>query len=212
MQASYDGFVPAPARRQIGGGFTLIELIMVMSLIAIMLYIIAPSLTGFTKSRRTNDTATLLLALANYGRTHAMSEGRNYRLVFDLEHRQFQLESQDGATYSPVDNDFGLLHDLPDGVDVDVQIQPQLDTLPEFGQDAQGNGSTPDGGTASLSSAQTEQPPVARDGMYIEFRSSGRTDQSVIQVLNTAGGSGGYILRCPSETEGFEIVSPSGAK
>jgi len=183
----------------------LMELIMVMFIMTLFLWMVAPSFTGFTKSRKTSDVATLMQSLTNYGRTHAMSEGRNYRLVFDFEHRLVQLVAQDGDSYTPPNNDFGLLYTLPDGVDVTLKVEPQVETLPQFGQAADTGGSG-----LNMSGAQTLQNSDERDGDYIEFRSSGRTDPAVIEVINSAGGGNSFYVVCQSETEGFQIVNSIG--
>ena len=175
---------------------------MVMFIMTLCLYLVAPSLSGFTKNRKTSDVATLMQSLTNYGRTHAMSEGRNFRLMFDLEHRQFQLQAQDADGYSPVGNDFGLLYDLPDGVDLTLKIDPQVETLPQFGQGADTGGSG-----LNMSGVQTVQNSQEREGDYIEFRSGGRTDPAIIEVMNTGGSGASYFVVCQSETEGFQIVN-----
>jgi prepilin-type N-terminal cleavage/methylation domain-containing protein len=108
-------------------GFTLIELVLVMSIIALMAAIIAPSLRQFSMGRRTKDSAALVVGLAEYARTAAMSEGRTYRLNFDPVQRQVWLTAQDGATFSPPSNEYGERYSLADGVNMSVDLTHQQD-------------------------------------------------------------------------------------
>lgn len=58
-----------------GGGFTLIELIFVMVLLAIGAAMVAPAMASFYRGRLLNSEARRLLTLANYGQSRAVAEG-----------------------------------------------------------------------------------------------------------------------------------------
>jgi len=67
-------------------GFTLIEMILVMALLAIVLAISAPSLSRFFKSRGLESEARRFLALTRHAQSRAVSEG--VPMVLWLETRQ----------------------------------------------------------------------------------------------------------------------------
>ncbi len=58
-----------------GVGFTLIELIFVMVLLAIGAAMVAPAMASFYRGRLLNSEARRLLTLANYGQSRAIAEG-----------------------------------------------------------------------------------------------------------------------------------------
>jgi type II secretion system protein H len=65
-----------PARCRLGGrGFTLIELIFVMVLLAIGAAMVAPSMASFYRGRLLSSEAKRLLALVHYGQSRAIAEG-----------------------------------------------------------------------------------------------------------------------------------------
>ena len=57
------------------GGFTLIELILVMAVLAIVLAIIAPSLGNFFRGRTLDSEARRFVSLTRYAESRAVSEG-----------------------------------------------------------------------------------------------------------------------------------------
>jgi type II secretion system protein H len=108
-------------------GFTLIELILVMAILVFVVAMIAPSLRGFGVGRRKSDMATLLVGVANYARTQAVTEGRAYRLNFDAQNPGFQLTVQEGATFKAIGNDYGNKVMLVDGIQLRTDIAAQPD-------------------------------------------------------------------------------------
>lgn len=108
--------------------FTLIELILVMSIIVLIAGMVAPSLNGFTAGRRVRYSATQLVSLANYARTQSISEARAYRLNFDLSAEKYWLTADDGTgTFAALPGDLGEQHTAPDGVKITMDIAKQPD-------------------------------------------------------------------------------------
>ena len=85
--------------RELGdGGFTLVELILVMSLLLIVLAVAAPSLAPFFKGRGLDSEARRFVTLARYGQSRAVSEGMPVILWIDAQQRRYGLQQESGTT------------------------------------------------------------------------------------------------------------------
>jgi type II secretion system protein H len=119
--------------RSIHSGFTLLELVLVMLVIAIAAAMVAPSLRGSVNGRRLGDAGTQLVSLAQYARTQAVTQGHSYRLNLDLSAKTYWLTSREYDTFQNLSNDFGRVITAPDGVTLESDLQPQDDgTYIEF--------------------------------------------------------------------------------
>ena len=78
-------------------GFTLLELILVLVIVATMMTVVAPSLQRFYASRVVEDAAGHFLALCLRARSLAIDEARVYRLHADLQEREYWLTREDGG-------------------------------------------------------------------------------------------------------------------
>ncbi|MEX2673647.1 MAG: GspH/FimT family pseudopilin [Phycisphaeraceae bacterium] len=107
-------------------GFSLLEMVAVLMVIAVALAVAAPSLSGFAEGRRTTDTARSLTALAGWARSQAVSEGRMYRLHVDVDARQYFVTAETGGTFEPVESTLGQPVDLPDRVTVTWEEPEQV--------------------------------------------------------------------------------------
>lgn len=96
-----------------GRGFTLLELILVMVILSTLLAMAAPSLRGFFASRQTHDTAAQILALTQFARSQAISEGIVYRLNFDTLERAYWLTAQEAGVFEALETEFGQVFTLP---------------------------------------------------------------------------------------------------
>jgi len=114
-------------RRGSGGGFTLLELVLVMLIVCTLLAIAAPSLRGFFASRETKDAAAQIIALTNLAQTQAISQGRVYRLNLDPEEGTYWLTVQEEGVFCDLNNEFGRLFSLPNEtiVKLDMEAAPQ---------------------------------------------------------------------------------------
>ena len=77
-------------------GFTLVELILVMGLLAIVAALSAPLLSNSLRQRNLDDEATRLLALTEYARDEAASQGIPMVLTFDERSRMLVVEPKTG--------------------------------------------------------------------------------------------------------------------
>jgi prepilin-type N-terminal cleavage/methylation domain-containing protein len=191
-------------------GFTLIELIAVMLILAISAALVAPSLMNFGVGRSNNNTATTMLGMAQYARAQAESEGRTYRLNFDPQAGTFWLTAQDdnGAYVAP-GNDFGQRCQIPDGAKMDVQINPQANVQMNIPSTIQQNPVQlpPAVQDPTVSQANTLMQNQRPDGnAYVEFQPSGRTDTALVKLTDRLGGV--IEVSCASATETFRILQP----
>src|SRR5689334_20103522 len=84
---------PRATRR---AGFTLIEMVLVMTLLVVMLAYIAPSLSRFFRGRNLNSEARRILALTRYGQSRAVSEGIPMMLWVNAKAGTYGLRAQTG--------------------------------------------------------------------------------------------------------------------
>ena len=82
--------------------FTLIELILVMTILAIAVSFTAPALANFFRGRSLDYEARRLLALTRQGQTRAVSEGLPMELWFDTSQSAYGLEAE--PSYEAVDS------------------------------------------------------------------------------------------------------------
>ena len=108
-------------QQNIKGGFTLLELILVMVILSTVLAMAAPSLRGFFGSRKTHDTASQILSLTQFARSQAISEGIIYRLNFDTRERTYWLTAQKSGTFEMLDTEFGQIFTLPTDIALELK-------------------------------------------------------------------------------------------
>jgi prepilin-type N-terminal cleavage/methylation domain-containing protein len=102
-------------------GFTLLELILVMLILSTVLAMAAPSLRGFFGSRKTHDEAAQILALTQFARSQAISEGIIYRLNFDTQERTYWLTAQQSGAYEKLKTEFGQVFTIPNDIVVELK-------------------------------------------------------------------------------------------
>ncbi len=109
---------PRPRRR----GYTLLELLVVLALIALLGTIVVPTLTGQsgnTKVKAAADDATGDIAQA---RAHALDEGRSYRLAVSQDGTKLRVAPDDPAALDATGDDqpkpYVTVKDLPDRVTI----------------------------------------------------------------------------------------------
>jgi len=86
---------------QRAGAFTLIELILVMTILAIAVSITAPALANFFRGRTLDSEGRRLLGLTHQGQSRAVSEGVPMELWIDSAHNAYGLEAE--PSYEPSD-------------------------------------------------------------------------------------------------------------
>ncbi len=113
---------------------TLLELILVMMILSTVLAMAAPSLRGFFISRRGDDAAAQILAMTQYARSQAVSEGIIYRLNFDVQERTYWLTAQKAGTYETLKTEFGRTFTISKDLVLELEdfAQEDRDTFLEF--------------------------------------------------------------------------------
>ncbi len=110
-------------------GFTLIELILVLVVLAVIVTTVTVSMRNFARGKEASNTAVQLVAIANYARSQAISDGRTYRLTFDPQANTYRLTAQDGGNFVDLGTEWGQTFKIPGDLKIAVQTQP-LATAP----------------------------------------------------------------------------------
>jgi prepilin-type N-terminal cleavage/methylation domain-containing protein len=96
--------------------FTLIELILVLTVLTVAVSIAAPALANFFRGRTLDSEARRLLALTRQGQSRAMSEGLPMDLWIDTQQGSYGLEAE--PSFEPTDP-----KELHFTVDKDVHVE-----------------------------------------------------------------------------------------
>ena len=108
-------------------GFTLLELLIVMVIIAIIAGTVAPRLISFAASRNAANAARQIVSLATYAHSQAIAEARVYHLNVDPSAGSYWLTADKDGQFTAPTNEFGQKYELPDGVKMDSDIARQSD-------------------------------------------------------------------------------------
>lgn len=103
--------------RRHAGGFTLVELIVVMVLLLIVASLVTPRMSSFFRGRALNHEARRLLSLIDYGQSRAVAEGLPVVLWIDVADAKYGLEIQPG--YS-VDDERAVDYETDPLVTIDI--------------------------------------------------------------------------------------------
>ncbi len=180
--------------------FTLIELILVMSILTIAVSATAPALANFFRGRTLDSEARRLLAMTRAGQSRAVSEGIPVELWVDSQGGKFGLEAE--PSYEPTDGkavEFTL--------DSDMQIEAATDVSLVTANSSTGR-IAPLSAAASLSSRQvlTRHPELPR----IRFLPDGTIADSSPQriILTGRDGSSLYVVQSRNGMS-YELTSRS---
>jgi len=162
------------------GAFTLIELILVMTILTVVISLTAPALANFFRGRSLDSEARRLLALTRQGQSRAISEGIPMDLWLDAQGSMFGLEAE--PSYEPEDRRA-----------VEFPVDPGLviETV-SLGRAQAGAATTSFGGSRSLRNtesgtrAQTKHAALPR----IRFLPDGSFTQDSPQAIVLTGRDG----------------------
>jgi type II secretion system protein H len=178
---------PVHPERRRHHGFTLMELVLVMLLIALSLAVAAPSLRGFVSGSKSRDAATHLLSMLQWARGRSAADARVYRLTVNSQERTYQVTVQEGEQFVETGNEFGQVFELPEGLA--IQFTRGATAMPVQGQ------------------IQRPQMRTAASGVgdFIDFHPDGRNDPASIRLSDDQGSV--YIIESPSAAEPYRILS-----
>lgn len=186
---------PAPARPSLlrsdrGGGFTLIELIFVLALLAITAVFVAASMGSFFRGRALNFEARRLLSLTHYAQSRAVAEGVPVILWIN-----------------PVDSTYGLTIQAsfsdPEGDPRAVTYTAESTLTLEI----------PQGAVASVSEQDDEKLGITNEGLsFIRFTPDGFFDESSVSKIVIRQGTEAALELLPTVNRlGYEIRPASNA-
>ncbi|WP_373499510.1 GspH/FimT family pseudopilin [Desulfococcus sp.] len=112
------------------GGFTLLELIVVLVLVSLMTALVAPRLAGTLASTSARTSVKRIATALRYARNHAASEKAVYVTAFHLESSRVAVgKLPDAAGEAPISEDGNLLlidpraFSLADGVRIESVVR-----------------------------------------------------------------------------------------
>ena len=100
MKLSATGQIPTRSRPGPRAAFTLVELVIVMSLMVIAISTVAPELKGFLRGRNLESESKRFLSLTRYGSSRAVSEGLPVELWINVKQNKYGMAASGGYTES----------------------------------------------------------------------------------------------------------------
>ena len=178
--------VRARARRR---ALTLVELLLVMTLLVVVLSIAAPSLKGFFHGRTLDSEARRLLALTHAGQSRAISEGVPVVLWLDVQKGCYGLEIESGFETSD-----------PKAVEFTPDAGLQMEVVNSFAKPRSAFG------TGGQAAGATAAGIKKRNLPEIRFQPDGSFDETSPQAVRLIGGEGESIFVAQSRNRlNYEI-------
>ncbi|MDH3638654.1 MAG: GspH/FimT family pseudopilin [Gammaproteobacteria bacterium] len=97
------GTIGCSSRR---GGFTLLELLVVISILALALAIVPPMLTGATATAELKSAARELSSALRHARSRAIARSQDIALTLNIRSRRYQITGINREHALPTDLDF----------------------------------------------------------------------------------------------------------
>jgi len=105
-------------------GFTLVEMVVVMSIMVITIGVVAPSFKGFLQGRNLANESRRFLSFTHYGSVRAINEGVPVDLWMDVKAGRYGLAASGGYTETQT-NEVDFLLDK----DLKMMVSPPQGTL-----------------------------------------------------------------------------------
>ena len=181
-------------------GFTLIELILVMTILTIAVSITAPALANFFRGRSLDSEARRLLALTHQGQSRAVSEGLPMDLWVDTKQGKFGLVAE--PSFEPQDPK-AIDFDIDPGIKIEVitDHNPNLDLGAGISTTPAQN-TMPTQNTTAVRSVHPELPKI-------RFLPNGTISEASPQKLCLTDRDGKSIWLCQTRNRlSYEIRNP----
>lgn len=107
--------------RRTSRGFTLIELVLVMLIIGLLLALVAPTMGGFMRSQRLDQSARTVAAMLKQARVSAAADARPHRLVIDTDDNTCWLEELTPEGFDRPESSDGRVIELGDDLLVELE-------------------------------------------------------------------------------------------
>jgi len=183
---------PSRQSNRSASGFTLIELIFVLALLAIAAVFVAASMSRFFRGRALNFEARRMLSLTHYAQSRAVSEGVPMILWFNPKNSTYGLTTQ--ASFNDPDGDLhAVQYTLESGLTLETPAQGLV--------------------SGQTSEKEDETLGINVDGLaFIRFTPDGFYDNSsVSKILIHQGSDAGLELVPTANRLGYEIKPASNA-
>jgi type II secretion system protein H len=102
-------------------GFTLIEMVLVLLLVALVAGIVAPSLRNFSSGAQLRDTADRFVTLTRLARVQALSTGQVHRLTIDSSKNQCVVEAENAQQLEALSGHLDSSFAIPDGLRIQMK-------------------------------------------------------------------------------------------
>src|SRR3954468_20528775 len=93
-------------------GFTLVELMLVLAILAMMVALVAPALARSSRARNLEQEALRFIALTEYARDEAVSQGIEMAIYVEAATQRYGLEPASATSGVSLRKDFTLHEDL----------------------------------------------------------------------------------------------------
>src|SRR4051812_17938396 len=155
-------------------GFTLIELMLVLVLIAIMAAMIAPEMKGSMEDALLRSSARKVVDLFNLTYSRAVSLNQQHRVRLDPHNGEYRVEQQNNGLLDP--RGFSPIHDLADfngqidsRIAIEVRPAPQERLNPQVPEDEPNLATVRDGINFYPDGTADGCEVVLRDRMGVEL-------------------------------------------
>jgi type II secretion system protein H len=127
------------ARRGAGRGFTLLELVLVLAIMAVVLGAVAPMLGGFVNGRKADNTAARFVAVTHWARSQAITDATTYRVVLDTAQGEWTVAKFDGTAYVDAEGTMARTYYVDEGITMSAEC-PKVDGEATITFDPSGRG------------------------------------------------------------------------
>ena len=101
-------------------GFTLVELVLVLAIIALTFMLAAPELRNFVRGRSAMNTAGMFVATTHFARSQAITDATTYRVNIDVTNGRWWVTMNSATGYVEIDSAHGQSTSAADGVRIET--------------------------------------------------------------------------------------------